>query len=201
MDLVISATHGRSGLKRLLLGSVTERLMRTLSCPLMIVHGKESGDLALSTEVFKLKRILVGYDFSKDSDLALKYALSMAQEFEAELHLAHVVEPPVYQDIQVANGSSAPVTEQSRMPQLIEKLKQMIPEDARNWCTVAPVLLEGKADKELARYADQNDIDLIALGVRGHGLVETLFVGSTTDRVARRASCPVLSVPVEVKKG
>jgi nucleotide-binding universal stress UspA family protein len=47
---------------------------------------------------------------------------------------------------------------------------------------------------ELTKYAALNDIDIIVLGVRGHGLAETLLVGSTTDRVVRKASCPVLSV-------
>jgi nucleotide-binding universal stress UspA family protein len=52
----------------------------------------------------------------------------------------------------------------------------------------------------LTRYADNNDMDLMVVGVRGHGLVETLFVGSTTDRVARRSPCPVLSVRPVVKE-
>jgi nucleotide-binding universal stress UspA family protein len=194
VDLVISATHGHSGLKRLLLGSVTERLMRTLTCPLLIVRDQTASFSTVSPRFFQPKKILVGCDFSSDSTLAFQYGLSLAQEFEAELHLVHVIEPPVYRDILAASETAEGDYRSGVMPQLRWKLGHMIPEEARNWCRPVTRLLEGKSDEEINRYAELNDIDLIVLGVRGHGLVETLLVGSTTDRVARQAPCPVLSV-------
>jgi nucleotide-binding universal stress UspA family protein len=194
IDLVISATHGRSGLKRLLLGSVTERLMRTLTCPLLIVRDHLSSVPVKHGNVFHPKKILVGCDFSADSTLAFQYGLSLAQEFEAELHLVHVIEPPAYQDILTSMDNVERDYRCNITPQLRQKLTQMVPEDARNWCNPITALLEGKSDEEIIRYAELNDIDLIVLGVRGHGLVESLLVGSTTDRVARQAPCPVLSV-------
>ena len=63
-----------------------------------------------------------------------------------------------------------------------------------DWCTPKTILLAGHPHEELTKYAVVNEIDLIVLGVRGHSLVETMFVGSTTDRVVREAPCPVLSV-------
>jgi len=75
-----------------------------------------------------------------------------------------------------------------------ERLSVMVPEEARTWCNPVTALLAGQPHEELIKYAVVNAIDLIVLGVRGHSLVETLFVGSTTDRVLRRAPCPVLSV-------
>lgn len=194
VDLVISATHGNSGLKRLLLGSVTERLMRTLTCPLLIVRDQVSSVGAMPPRSFQPKKILVGCDFSPDSTLAFQYGLSLAQEFEAELHLVHVIEPPVYRDILAPTDTAERDYQTGIMPQLGRKLTQMVPEEARNWCHPVTTLLEGNSDEEINRYAELNDIDLIVLGVRGHGLVENLLVGSTTDRVARRAPCPVLSV-------
>ena len=70
----------------------------------------------------------------------------------------------------------------------------MVPKDAANWCIPQTSILEGQPYDELVKYADTRDIDMIVLGVRGHGLVKTLFLGSTTDRVVRRSPCPVLSV-------
>lgn len=70
----------------------------------------------------------------------------------------------------------------------------MVPEDARDWCKPKVTLLGGQPHEELTKYAVVNNLDLIVLGVRGQSLVEKLFVGSTTDRVIRRAPCPVLSV-------
>ncbi len=199
IDLAISATHGRSGLKRLLLGSVTERLMRTVSCPLLIIKGQGETDTGRRQTTFPPRRILVGCDFSPDSGLAFQYALAMAQEFEAELHLVHVVEPPVYQNVLFSDVSSGLYNHEAMLEELDDKLERMVPDDARNWCDLKIGLREGKPDEELTRYADIHDVDLIVLGVRGHGLVETLFVGSTTDRVARRAPCPVLSVRPLIK--
>ena len=94
IDLVITATRGRAGLKRIILGSVTERLMRTLTCPLLVVNSPEHKFVSAADQVIKIKKILVGCDFSPDSGQALNHALSLAQEFQAELHLAHVIEPP-----------------------------------------------------------------------------------------------------------
>jgi len=99
IDLAISASHGRSGLKRLVLGSVTEELIRTISCPMLVMRGPEKSGMQPEPVQFHLKKIMVGCDFSSDSTLALRYALSLAQEFEAELHLVHVMEPTAYQNI------------------------------------------------------------------------------------------------------
>jgi nucleotide-binding universal stress UspA family protein len=71
VDLAISATHGRSGIKRFILGSVTERLMRTLPCPLLVVRSTEHDFVTPANQEIRLKRILVGCDFSPDSSLAL----------------------------------------------------------------------------------------------------------------------------------
>jgi len=193
-DLAISATHGRSGLKRLILGSVTERLMRTLHCPLLIVRGPEYNLDILSDQTIRFKKILVGCDFSEDSILAFEYGLSMAQEFQSELHLAHVIEPPVYLDWIKTSVEFTDEGDQDLRNSIKEKLDKMVPEAARNWCTQQPVLLDGQPHEELIRYARIHEVDLIVLGVRGQGLVESLFVGSTTDRVVRQTPCPVLSV-------
>jgi nucleotide-binding universal stress UspA family protein len=195
-DIVISATHGRSGLKRLMLGSVTERLMRTLPCPLMVVRSSEQGLTDFADMDIRLKRILVGCDFSADSSLAFKHALSLAQQFQSVLHLAHVLEPLIYEDLLKSGiDPGAEFRKEDLGDQLKEKLISMVPEEAYNWCTPKTALLAGHPHEELTKYAAVHGFDLIVLGVRGHGLIETLFVGSTTDRVVRQAPCPVLSVP------
>jgi nucleotide-binding universal stress UspA family protein len=200
IDLVITATRGRSGFKRLVLGSVTERLMRTLTCPLLVVccQGTELYDIP--EEPIRLKKILVGCDFSPDSDQAFEYGLSLAQEYEAELHLAHVIEPPVQPNlIHVETVIPGEIQEDHRNL-LIQKLKDMVPAEAANWCTPQITIMEGQPYDELVKYANTRDADMIVLGVRGHGLVRTLFLGSTTDRVIRHSSCPVLSVSSKVQR-
>jgi nucleotide-binding universal stress UspA family protein/enoyl-CoA hydratase/carnithine racemase len=192
VDLVVCATHGRAGLKRLILGSVAERLMRILPCPILIIRVLKP-DLNLKKGL-SLKRILVGCDFSPDSNLAFMHGLSLAQEFQSELHLANVAELPVNRET-VKNGrSTGDSNDQDIRPQLNQKLENMVSDESCNWCTLKTTVLTGQPHKALTAHAEKHDMDIIVLGVRGHGLVEKFFVGSTTDQVVRRASCPVLAV-------
>ncbi|CAB1074844.1 hypothetical protein D1AOALGA4SA_2664 [Olavius algarvensis Delta 1 endosymbiont] len=199
IDLVITATRGRSGFKRLILGSVTERLMRTLPCPLMVVQSPEHELVDAPEQVVRLKKILVGCDFSQNSARAFDHGLSLAQEFQAELHLAHVIEPPVQPNLLKEETWVSGEIQQDYHNLLIEKLKDTVPAEAANWCTPQISIMEGQPYDELVKFADTRDIDMIVLGVRGHGLVKTLFLGSTTDRVVRNAPCPVLSVNLKVQ--
>ncbi len=194
MDLVIAATHGRAGLKRLVLGSVTERLMRSVTCPLLVVGPGTDAPSSLEAEPLKFDRILVGCDFSAHSAEAVKYGLNLAQEFQSELHLVHVVEAASDYDV---IGIRQKLDD---MPDRFDErvnvaLRNMVPEEAHNWCRVVPGLLEGRPYRALAEYADRIDAGMIVVGVRGVGLMESLLMGSTTDRLIRCSNCPVLSLP------
>jgi nucleotide-binding universal stress UspA family protein len=173
--------------------------MRTLTCPLLVVRSPEHELINSGEQKIELKKILVGCDFSPDSDQAFNHALSLAQEFEAELHMVHVIETPVQPNL-IKEETSVPIEIQEDYQNLlIGKLKDMIPEEAANWCNPRTSILEGWPYEELVKYANTRDIDMIVLGVRGHGLVKTLFLGSTTDRVIRNSPCPVLSVSLKVQ--
>jgi nucleotide-binding universal stress UspA family protein len=194
IDLAIAATHGRSGLKRVILGSVTERLIQTLPCPVMSIRSPEKETGAPSDQEIRINKILVGCDFSADSLLAFQYALSLGQEFQSELHLVHVIEPPIYKQLFKQDVKPSEDLRESMRQPLDVMLNKMIPEEASHWCRHKTALLAGQPHEELTQYALVNGIDLIVLGIRGHRLVEALLVGSTTDRVVRQAQCPVLSV-------
>ena len=196
VDMALTATRGHRGLKRMLLGSVTERLVRTLPCPLLVIPApaKEMAGKSIPRDSLRFKRILVGCDFSPDAGLAFEHGLSMAQEFQAELHLVHVIETPLYTETLkpvFAHRSASPVAVREFLQ---SKLDDLVPEEARHWCQPVTALEEGQPFDRLLHYADENAIDLIVLGVRGHGLIGTFFIGATTDRIIRRAACPVLSV-------
>jgi len=194
IDLAISATHGRTGLKRFILGSVTERLMRSLKCPLLVVRETPPDLMSDPAQGLRFNKVLVGCDFSPAANTALEYGVSLAQEFEAELHLIHVLEPQVYSDflattLDGVQGATGDIKEK-----LDQRLTDLITPEAMNWCRIKTAVIEGRPFEAITNYAGKNDIDLVVLGVRGHGVVETLFLGSTTDRVVRKAQCPVLSV-------
>lgn len=218
IDMVITATHGKSGIKRLLIGSVTEKLMKTLHCPLLVLHTQEHNFISQDGYEMKLRKILVGCDFSPDSKLAFDYGLSLAQEFKAELYLTHAIKPTEYIELKASNyigiiprdyvswhtpdyfELQRRLIEEKR--EKINKLRSslerqlyfMVPEESRSWCSPYTPVLTGEPYKELIKYAKEQEIDIIVLGIRGHTLWEKLLVGSTTDRIIRRAPCPVLAV-------
>jgi universal stress protein A len=90
-DLIVIGSHGRSGFERLLLGSITEKVLRKATCPVMVVP-RRAGDLSPSGAHFT--RILCPVDFSKSSLTALKFSLSLAEEADAHLTALHVVQIP-----------------------------------------------------------------------------------------------------------
>ena len=218
IDMVITATHGKSGIKRLLIGSVTEELIKTINCPLLVLCTQELEYIPLDNYEMKLKKILVGCDFSPDSKLAFDYGLSLAQEFQAELYLTHVIKPTEHIELKSSDYINVlprdyvnwrsqdyfeiqqKVTEKNReehkklRDRLERQLHHMLPEECQSWCTPHTSLLNGEPYKELIEYAKDQGIDMIVLGIRGHTLWEKLMVGSTTDRIIRHAPCPVLAV-------
>lgn len=218
IDLVIAATSGGSGLKRFLVGSVTDRLVKIIDCPLLVLHAPENGPVLPMPAGIKLDRILVGCDFSPDSTLAFNYALSLAQEFQTQLYLAHVIRPmdqidltasdylkiqggdymgwtrSDYLALQKKAKNEGTKEKSSFLSHLERQLIDMVPEECQNWCTPVTILLEGQPYTELIQYAREKQVDMMVLGVHGHGLLEQFLVGSTTDRIIGRAPCPVLVV-------
>ena len=191
--LVIVATHGASGVKRLVLGSVAERLIRIAPCPLLVLSAAAGQTPPGGAPAALFRRILVGCDFSPDADLAVAFGFQLAREFQSELHLVHVIEPAGYgaDIIERALGENLADLIRRRAR---EHLAERVPDGAADWCTPRTALLEGRAHQELTAYAQHNRMDLVVLGVRGMNLLESLLVGSTTDRAIRSATCPVLTV-------
>ena len=99
-DLIVLATHGYTGYKRVFLGSTAERVVQHSPCPVLVVRHhlnrwNEAGDLRSRTG-FELTKILVPIDFSKYSKTAFKYGLQLTRDFDAELRLVHVINPHAY---------------------------------------------------------------------------------------------------------
>jgi nucleotide-binding universal stress UspA family protein len=192
-DMLVMGTHGRSGFRRAFLGSVTEKVIRQATCPTLVVPPRV-GDVAPDTPV-QFRRILCPTDFLASSLKAFEYALSLAEEADAELTLLHVVEmlaavgqePPVADD-QFARLRGATIVEARR------RLNELIPDDVRAYCTVDALVVEGRAYKEILCQAKEKRADLIVMGVHGRGAIDLLLFGSTTHHVLRASTCPVLIV-------
>jgi nucleotide-binding universal stress UspA family protein len=187
VDLIVMGTHGRHGLDHVLLGSVTEKVLRKARCPVLAVR-KPAHEFAApgdSAEPVHLRKILFGVDFSTYSERALLYALSLAEEYKAELTLLHVMEDfPLHKDL---TGVTSEV---------VQQLEGLLPPSARPGNLLKPRLRVGKPYEEIIRCAREADTDLIILGVRGRNALDLAIFGSTTHRVIQNGPCPVLTVPL-----
>jgi nucleotide-binding universal stress UspA family protein len=193
-DFIVMGTHGRSGFERMILGSVTEKVVRKARCPVLTVPGPE-GDAAPAPAAL-FKRIVCAVDFSDCSIRGLNYALSLAQQADAELIVVHVIEMPSdASDVPAIVGGKALeqyVTEATQERR--QRLERLIPDAAREACSIQTVIATGKPYREILRLAAEQTSDLIAIGLHGRGPVDLLFFGSTAQQVIRAAGCPVLTL-------
>ena len=177
-----------------LLDSRAEAVSRTAPCPTLITHKQgqvRPGELSAAAGFKRIfKRILVAYDFSGDSELALTYGLSLAQEFQSELHLMHVLTTPPKADSDKA--VIAPVGPDHAFQTAARRLWNAVPKEAYLWSEVKQVVSQGLPYREILAYARENDIDLICIGASGAGFGQWALFGSNSDRILRQAPCPVL---------
>jgi nucleotide-binding universal stress UspA family protein len=186
-DLIVMGTHGVKGFERLMLGSVTERVLRRASCPVLTVprRAHEAGHTA--DAVFK--SIVCPVDFAEPSDRALRVAASLARENRARLLLLHVSQG-------LAEAGVPELVPEYRLvleKQASERLQALFSSEERSACAVEDVLASGKPYVEILRLAEQRGCDLIVMGTHGSALGSVLF-GSTAQAVVRGALCPVITV-------
>jgi nucleotide-binding universal stress UspA family protein len=189
-DLLVVGTHGRTGFERVVLGSVTEKVLRKAPCPVLTVPRLAEGD----PEFPLFRHVLCAADFSPAAERAAEYALSLAQEANGRLTLLHVVDWMPDKDMAKFPQFDAAVYRRAVTAEARRRLEALVPEDARNWCEPDLRIACGKPYREIVRIADEEGADLIVLGVHGAGAVDRMLFGSTTQHVVRQALCPVLTV-------
>jgi nucleotide-binding universal stress UspA family protein len=188
IDLLVVGTHGRTGARKLLMGSVAEKLFRQAACPVLSVGpnvpSRPAGEI-------QFHRILLATDFGEESLAALPYAISLAEEDQAQLTLLHVVDQPAagILDLEEVRAS------------LMRRLKELVPPEAEPWCHVECLVEFGQqfaftAERILEVAADRA-ADLIVIGARpAHGAVSTVthLAHTKAQQIVANAACPVLTV-------
>ncbi len=193
-DLIVMRSRRRPH-AAVLLGSTAETVSRTAPCPVLVTHPSEREWVGFSTGEVDLHRVLVAHDFSPDSELALNYGLSLAQEYQAEVHLLHVIGTEEQEEPEVAWSH---VGLESLYTSAARQLQQAVPKQAFLWCNLVTTVRSGKAYEEVLAYAQEHEIDLICMGASGSDFTLGKLFGSNVDRVLRQAPCPVLvSRPVK----
>lgn len=191
-DFLVMGTHGRGGLDRLVLGSVAEKVLRKASCPVLTVPPPVSGP-APDVPVL-LKRILCALDFSEWAMKALAYALSLAEEADAQLLAVHVLEGLHTENLTAYPDFSVSKYTEHLEAEALARLRAAIPEKARAVCQPEELVAKGKPYREILRIARERDVHLIVMGVHGRNPVDMMLFGSTTQHVVRAATCPVLTL-------
>lgn len=189
--LIVMATHGRSGLERLLLGSVAEAVLKTAACPVVTVPPHA---VAVREGDVRVTRVLCAVDYSPASFQALGFALAIARERHAALTVLHVVESlPETPDTEMA-PVSVPEFRGALLAQEGERLRGLIGEAAPGRAGIVDRVVSGKAQDEILAVATETGADLMVVGAHGSGALGAALFGSTTTHVVREAPCPVLTV-------
>ena len=187
VDLIVMRSRRRPH-RAALLGSTAESVCRSAPCPVLVMHNDEQEFISNELTV-NIERVLVAYDFSDYSELALKYGLSIAQEHQAELHLLHVLPPRSLNEPEIA---WYPAKGESAYHTAARRLQRVVPAEVHLWCDVKTAVSEGHPYREILNYAEKNEIDLISIGAHGAGFGMRALFGSNVDRVLRQAPCPVV---------
>jgi nucleotide-binding universal stress UspA family protein len=188
IDLIIMGTHGRRGLRYLLLGSVTDEVVRMAPCPVMTVRQRDS------RAVDDIKKILVPVDFSDFAKQALSYAKEVASVYGADLQLLHVIEESIHPSFYTSGKDSV----FDLMPDLRSRsklgLKRLLEEAQGPKTQCSLHIIEGRASHEIVSFACENESDLIVIATHGLTGFKHLLLGSVTEKIVSMAPCPVLTV-------
>jgi nucleotide-binding universal stress UspA family protein len=190
--LVILGSRGMKGLERIVLGSVSERVLHRMKVPALVLPATNEAPL-LGT--LQRKRIVCGVNLRLSSLEALRYALSLAAEWDASLRIVSVIEPLA---AVLPLGTPAHLIaehQQEQRQEAIRAIRQHVPDEARQACTVHEEVYMGDAVSTLLQVAEGAEAELLIVGAGDWPHLSDLWRGHTTDHLVRHATCPVLIVP------
>jgi nucleotide-binding universal stress UspA family protein len=182
-DLLIMGTHERSGGADRALGSVAEKVIRRVHCPILTVGPDATPPPS--------RHVLCPTDFSASSKQALEWARVVAARTGASLEVLHVVER-----LEERRGRSSGEARGTRQgaEEALDVLLSGWSREADTPSDVTSTVVQGSAHGEIVSVAREHAVDLIVMGAHGHGFIDRMLFGSTAHRVVREAPCPVLSV-------
>lgn len=181
IDLVVTGTHGRGKVQKLLIGSVAEEIFRQADCAVLTVGPAVKAD---TTKEIELSNILFATDFGPGAEKAAAYAFSLAQEHGARLTLLHVIE------------SAAAYTEESvaRQKEInIVRMKQLMPTGSEDWCKAEFRVTFGSAVEEILIAAKECNAGLLVMGAKPRKSLAGHVPLTIAYNVVTKAACPVLT--------
>jgi nucleotide-binding universal stress UspA family protein len=180
IDLVVVGTHGRTGVWKLIMGSVAERIFRLAPCPVLIVGPSSSQDPEAGPQ-----RILVPTGFAHQSLYAVRYAVWLAEQLQSSLAVLHVV----------TEAGQLPPQEKERIRnERLKRLRALIPEDARLPGTPEFLVEFGAATSQILETSASSNPNLIVLGLRPVEAAREETAQTKAYEIVCKAPCPVLTV-------
>ncbi len=188
--LIVMGNRGRGGVRRALMGSVSDSVVRHAHCPVLVVRADPI--------VFPAK-ILVATDGSREAELASSSAADLAERTGSELHVVYVghMPPVIYEspgalaldrDLQSRMQERAEEGTRTKLDEQVQRVREAGGEVAGAHAKL------GRPDAEIAGLAEELGAGLIVLGSRGLGPLRSALMGSVSHSVVRHAHCPVLVV-------
>lgn len=189
IDLIILGTHGRRGLGHALLGSAAEEIVRRAPCPVMTVR-----EMREEPRVDALDRILVPVDFSDASHQAVTAARELATRYGASLQLLHVVEEAIVPDFYLEGRVVEPLLGGELRGRARARLTELFEATEGPEVPMEAFAVEGRAWHSIVDFASETNSDLIVISSHGLTGLARALLGSVTEKVARSAPCPVLTL-------
>lgn len=186
IDLIVMGTQGRTGMARVLLGSVAEKTLRTATVPTVTVT--PDADIGEGS----YDNILLPTDGSEEAEAAIEWGLTFADLFDATVHTVYSVDTSRF-------GSAEGMAE---IHDALEQTGWNALETVRNRAreagiSVAGSVASGPAARTILAYREEHDADLVVMGTHGRSGVSRYLIGSVTESVVRNAPVPVCAVPME----
>jgi nucleotide-binding universal stress UspA family protein len=175
IGVVVMGTHGRTGLTKIRLGSVTESVLKQIRLPILTV-GPQAVPIP---EGARIRRVFCPVDYSDSARIAFRHAVDLSQKLGAELIVVHVLE----------NGG--------KLDHATQALCEWVPADVRQQCSVKEVVRQGEPAAQILQEVRESHADLLVIVAAPRNVLGAMLFGSTTEKLIRIAPCPVFSIVVK----
>lgn len=187
VDLVSMGTHGRTGVRRFVAGSVTEDVLRQSPVPVLTARATDD-----DAPVTGYDDILLPTDGSERAGVAVDHCVALASAFDATVHVLSVV------DLGAVSGGPDQSVPVELLKSLRENARRTVESAADRLrdagCSVETEVREGYPARDILDYTDETGIDLLTMSTAGQTGLSRFLLGSTTERVVRHASVPVVAI-------
>lgn len=178
VELIVMGTHLRHGWRRALLGSVSDGVLHGSHCPVLTVARH---DRFVGATPYAITNIMCPVNFTDVARESLHVAARLAEAFRAHLTIVHVLEPD-----EAMNGNADE-----------ERVRRWVAPELRDICSYRELVVRGGPAERVLDCADDLGADFLVIGAQHKLFRDATVIGTTTERLIRFASCPVLVVPRE----